>query len=78
MEQQFKSLAHSKWRCKYHVIWIPKYRRKELYGKRREIVVRTIKKWAKIKEVEILEGHAMRDHVHLCLEIPPKYSVSES
>ena len=76
MEQQFKSLAHSKWRCKYHVIWIPKYRRKELYGKRREIVVRTIKKWAKIKEVEILEGHAMRDHVHLCLEIPPKYSVS--
>ncbi len=76
MEQQFKRLAHSVWRCKYHVIWIPKYRRKELYGMRREIVVRTIKKWAKIKEVEILEGHAQRDHIHLCLEIPPKYSVS--
>ncbi|MCK4304921.1 MAG: IS200/IS605 family transposase [Candidatus Eisenbacteria sp.] len=76
MEQQFRRLAHSIWDCKYHVIWIPKYRRKELYGKRREIVVRTIKKWAQIKEVVILEGHAMKDHIHLCLAIPPKYSVS--
>jgi len=76
MAQEFWSLSHSKWYCIYHVVWIPKYRRKELYGNRREIVVRTIKKWAKIKEVEILEGHAMRDHIHLCLAIPPKYCVS--
>jgi putative transposase len=76
MEQQFRRLAHSVWDCKYHVVWIPKYRRKALYGKRREIVVRTIKKWAQIKEVEILEGHALRDHIHLCLAIAPKYSVS--
>ena len=76
MEQRFRSLAHSIWDCKYHVVWIPKYRREVLYGQRRQIVVRTIKKWAKIKEVEILEGHALRDHIHLCLAIPPKYSVS--
>ena len=73
---RFQALAHSKWECKYHVVWIPKYRRKELYGIKRDIVVSTIKRWARIKEVEILEGHAMRDHVHLCLSIPPKYSVS--
>ena len=74
--ERFKRLSHSIWDCKYHVVWIPKYRRKELYGKRREVVIRTIKKWARIKEVEILEGHAARDHIHLCLSISPKYSVS--
>ena len=72
----FKTLAHSKWDCKYHIIFIPKYRRKELYGVQRQIVVDTIKKWAKIKGIDILEGHAMIDHIHLCLAIPPKYSVS--
>ena len=60
-------LAHSIWDCKYRVVWIPKYQRKELYGKQREVVIRTIRKWARIKEVEILEGHAARDHIHLCL-----------
>ena len=57
-------------------MWVPKYRRKELYGKKRTIVVETIKKWAGIKGVEIIEGHAMPDHIHLCLEIPQKYPVS--
>ena len=74
--ERFQRLSHSVWSCKYHVVWIPKYRRKELYGKRRETVIRTIKKWARIKEIEILEGHAMKDHIHLCLSIPPKYSVA--
>ena len=74
--ERFKRLSHSIWDCKYHVIWIPKYRRKELYGKKREVVVRTIKKWARIKGAEIIEGHAARDHIHICLSIPPKYSVS--
>jgi len=74
--ERFQRLSHSIWSCKYHVVWIPKYRRKELYGQRREVVIRTIKKWAKIKEIEILEGHAMKDHIHLCLSIPPKYSVA--
>ena len=58
------------------MIWIPKYRRKELYGQKRKIVVETIKKWSRIKEIEIVEGHALGDHIHLCLAIPPKYSVS--
>ena len=74
--ERFKRLSHSIWDCKYHVIWIPKYRRKELYGKKRDVVVRTIKKWARIKKAEIIEGHAARDHIHLCLSIPPKYRVS--
>ena len=74
--ERFQRLSHSIWSCKYHVVWMPKYRRKELYGQRREVVIRTIKKWAKIKEIEILEGHAMKDHIHLCLSIPPKYSVA--
>ena len=73
---RFRRLSHSIWDCKYHVIWIPKYRRKELYGKRRDVVVHTLKKWAEIKDVEIVEGHALKDHIHLCLAIPPKYSVS--
>ena len=74
--ERFKRLSHSIWDCKYHVVWIPKYRRKELYGKRRNVVVKTIRKWARIKEVDILEGYASQDHIHLCLSIPPKYSVA--
>ena len=74
--ERFKSLAHSKWECKYHVIWIPKYRRKVLYGEKRRVVVETIKKWAGYKGIEIIEGHAVLDHIHLLLAIPPKYSVS--
>ena len=72
----FERLSHSVWDCKYHMIWIPKYRRKELYGDRRRIVVNTIQKWAQIKGIEIVEGHAMKDHIHLCVSIPPKYSVA--
>jgi putative transposase len=62
--KRFRTLAHSKWECKYHVVWIPKYRRKELYGIKKKIVVETIKKWAKIKDIEIIEGYAMKDHIH--------------
>ena len=58
------------------MIWVPKYRRQELYGKKRAVVVESIKKWARIKGVEIVEGNAVKDHIHLCLAIPPKYSVS--
>jgi len=76
--ERFNRLAHAIWDCKYHVVWIPKYRRKELYGKKRRIIVNTIKEWARIKGIEILEGHAMMDHIHLCLSIPPKYSVAHT
>ena len=76
--QRFRKLAHSVWDCNYHVVWIPKYRRKTLYGKKRAVLVSAIKKWARIKEIDILEGNAMSDHIHLCLAIPPKYSVSSA
>jgi putative transposase len=57
--ERFNRLAHSIWDCKYHIVWIPKYRRKELYGAKRQIVVETIKQWARIKGIEIIEGHAI-------------------
>jgi len=73
---RYKKLSHTTWDCKYHIVWIPKYRRKELYGQKRKVVVDTIKKWADIKDIEIIEGNALRDHIHICLSIPPKYSVA--
>lgn len=76
--ERFRRLAHSLWDCKYHVVWIPKYRRKKLYGEKKKTVVRSIRKWARIRGIEIIEGRAMSDHVHLCLAIPPKYSVSSA
>ena len=69
--ERFHRLAHSIWDCKYHVVWIPKCRRKELYGSERDIVVMTIKQWARLRGIEIIEGHASKDHIHLCLAIPP-------
>lgn len=74
--KRFKTLSHTRYECKYHVVWIPKYRRKSLYGVKKNIIVSSIKKWAAIKEVEIIEGFAMIDHIHLCLSIPPKLAVS--
>ena len=70
------SLSHSKWLCKYHIIFIPKYRRKIIYNKYRESIRDIIKSLCCYKGIEILEGHLMPDHVHLLLSIPPKYSVS--
>ena len=74
--ERFQRLSHSIWECKYHVVWVPKYRRKVLYGNKRQIVIRAIKKWSQIKGLKILEGSAAIDHIHLCIMIPPKYSVS--
>ena len=74
----FNRLAHSIWDCKFHIVWIPKYRRKELYGAKRRIVVDTIKQWSRIKGIEIIEDHAMPDYIHLCVSIPPKYSVAHT
>jgi putative transposase len=71
------SLAHTKWNCKYHIVFIPKYRRKVMYGKVREDIREIIKTLCGYKEVEILEGNVSSDHVHMCVKIPPKISVSE-
>ena len=71
------SLSHTKWDCKYHLVWIPKYRRKILFGKIRLYLGEVFHKLAKQRESEILEGHLCRDHVHMYMAIPPKYSVSQ-
>jgi len=71
------SLAHTKWNCKYHIIFIPKYRRKVMYGEVRVDIREIIKTLCGYKEVEIIEGNVRSDHVHLCVKIPPKLSVSE-
>ena len=70
------SLSHSKWLCKYHIIFTSKYRRKIIYNKYRESIRDILKSLCSYKGIEILEGHLMPDHVHLLLSIPPKYSVS--
>lgn len=71
-----KSLAHTKWMCKYHIVFTPKYRRKIIFNKLRKDIIAIIKDLCKWKGVEILEGNACADHIHLVLSIPPKYSVS--
>ena len=63
--------------CKYHIVFIPKYRRKAIYGQYREDLREIIRNLCRYKGIEIIEGHMMADHVHLLLSIPPKYSVSE-
>ena len=71
------SLTHSKWECKYHIVWIPKYRRKALYGRLRRFLIPILAELARERECRILEGHMMLDHVHILIEIPPKKRVSE-
>lgn len=71
------SLNHSRWECKYHVVWIPKYRRKSLYGQLRKYLGQVFRELARARECEVLEGHMMADHVHMLISIPPKYSVSQ-
>ena len=76
MANQTNSLAHTKWMCKYHIVFTPKYRRKAIYNQYRADLRDIIKTLCKYKGVEIIEGHMMVDHVHLLLSIPPKMSVS--
>jgi putative transposase len=71
----YRKLQHSEWECKYHVIFIPKYRRKVLYGTLRKHLGEVFRRLARQKESEIEEGHLMGDHVHMMISIPPKYSV---
>ena len=72
-----KSLSHTRWDCKYHVVFIPKYRRKVLYGQLRKHLGDVFKQLAEHKESRIEEGHLMPDHVHMMISIPPKYAVSQ-
>ncbi len=74
--RDYKSLNHTRWNCKYHVVFIPKRGKKLIFGDIRRYLGETFKELAKHKESEVVEGHLMPDHVHMCLSIPPKYAVS--
>ena len=74
---QQQTLSHSVWECKYHIVWIPKYRKKVLYGQIRQYLGEIFHDLARQKECTIEEGHLMSDHVHILISIPPKYSVSQ-
>ncbi len=73
---EWQSLSHVRWDCKYHVVIIPKYRRKVFSGRLRRQIGTILRDLCRQRSVEMLEGHAMPDHIHLCLSIPPKYSVA--
>ena len=72
-----QSLSHAKWDYEYHDIWIPKYRKKTIFGELRKYLGEIFRELAKQKECTVIEGHLMPDHVHILLSIPPKYSVAQ-
>ncbi len=73
----YRSLRHTRWECKYHVVFIPKYRKKAIYGALRRRLGDVFRTLAEQKESRIEEGHLMPDHVHMMISIPPKYSVAQ-
>lgn len=75
---EWQSLSHVRWDCKYHIVYVPKYRQKVIFGNRRREIGRITRELCEQRGVELLEGNAMPDHIHLCLSIPPKYSVSNT
>ena len=75
--ERYESLHHTKWECKYHIVWIPKCRKKVLYGQLRRDLGPMLRKLALQKESEVIEGKLKVDHVHVVVSIPPKYSVSQ-
>ncbi len=74
--KKYQSLIHTKWDCKYHVIFIPKRRKKRIFGALRRHLGQIFRELAGHKESKVVEGHLMSDHVHMCLSIPPKYAVA--
>jgi putative transposase len=74
--KEYQSLSHTRWDCKYHVVFIPKRRKKTIFGVLRRHLGEVFRELARHKEAEVVEGHLMPDHVHICLSIPPKIAVS--
>ena len=77
MKLDTSSLAHTKWECKYHIVFAPKYRRQIIYGKIRLDVGQMLRKLCEYKGVEIIEAEVCKDHVHMLVSIPPKYSIAQ-
>lgn len=77
MKQDNNSLAHTRYNCKYHIVFAPKYRRKEVYGKIREDIGKILRLLCERKGITIIEAECCPDHIHMLVEIPPKYSVSQ-
>ena len=75
--REWQSQTHVRWYCRYHIVIVPKYRRKSMFGATRRIIGGLIKEICTRYDIKVVEGHVMPDHVHMCLEIPPKYSLSE-
>ena len=76
MSETYLSLSHSRWDCKYHVVFVPKRRRKAMFGQTRRQLGTIFNELARQKECQIIEGHLMPDHVHMCIAIPPKHPVA--
>ena len=76
MKDDINSLSHSKWNCKYHIVFAPKYRRRAIYGQIRKDIGKILRQLCEFKEVKIIKGEMCRDHVHMLVEIPPKYSIA--
>jgi len=74
--KMFTSLIHSWWECKYHLVWIPKYRKKAIHGRLCKYLAQVFKELARARDCEVLKGHLMSDHVHMLISIPPKYFVA--
>jgi putative transposase len=74
--KDWQSLAHTTWDCKYHVVIVPKYRKKVFYGRTRKRIGAILRELCRYKGIEILEAHAMPDHIHMCISVPPKYSIA--
>ena len=73
---EWQSLSHVRWECKYHIVIIPKYRKRVLYGRVKKHVGEVIKEVCRQRGIELVEGHLMPDHIHMCVSIPPKHSVA--
>ena len=74
--REWQSLSHVKWECKYHVVIVSKYRRKVIFGRTRRQIGQILRQLCRQKGVELVEGNATRDHIHLVLSVPPKYSIA--
>ena len=77
MKLDTNSLAHTKWNCKYHIVFAPKYSRQVIYGKIKVDIGKMLRKLCEYKQIEILEAEACKDHIHMLISVPPKYSISQ-